>query len=63
MLFFCVLKKNIQKNINRFPVRFCFQLTSEENDKLSLRSQFVTLNKNNNMRGQHYKYLPYALTE
>jgi len=23
----------------------------------------VTLNKNNNLRGQHYKYLPYVLTE
>ena len=30
---------------------------------MSLRSQFATLNKNNNLRGQHYKYLPYVLTE
>ncbi len=32
-------------------------------DELSLRSQFVTLNKSNNLRGQHFKYLPYVLTE
>ena len=53
----------IKRNINRFPNSFCFQLRSEEIDKLFLRSQFATLNKNNNLRGQHYKYLPYVLTE
>ena len=53
----------IKRNINRFPDSFCFQLTNDEVDKLSLRSQFATLNKNNNLRGQHYKYLPYVLTE
>lgn len=30
---------------------------------MSLRSQFALLNKSNNMRGQHFKYLPYVLTE
>ena len=58
-----VLNQTIKRNINRFPDRFCFQLNIEEIDKLSLRSQIVTLNKNNNLRGQHYKYLPYVLTE
>ena len=53
----------IKRNIQRFPKSFCFQLTDEEIDILSLRSQFATLNKNNNLRGQHYKYLPYVLTE
>lgn len=53
----------IKRNINRFPSSFCFQLTNEEISNLSLRSQFATLNKNNNLRGQHYKYLPYVLTE
>lgn len=53
----------IKRNINRFPETFCFQLTKEEIDILSLRSQFATLNKNNNYRGQHFKYLPYVLTE
>ena len=53
----------IKRNINRFPDTFCFQLTNNEIDELSLRSQFATLNKNNNLRGQHIKYLPYVLTE
>ena len=53
----------IKRNINRFPESFCFQLTNEEIDILSLRSQIAILNKNNNMRGQHFKYLPYVLTE
>ena len=53
----------IKRNINRFPQSFCFQLTNYEIDILSLRSQFATLNKKNNLRGQHYKYLPYVLTE
>ena len=58
-----VLNQTIKRNINRFPDKFCFQLTNEEIDILSLRSQFVTLNKNNNLTGQHFKYLPYVLTE
>jgi len=58
-----VLNQVIKRNINRFPERFCFQLTNNEIDNLSLRSRFVTLNKNNDLRGQHFKYLPYVLTE
>ena len=58
-----VLNQTIKRNINRFPSEFCFQLTFNEMEKLSLRSQFVTLNTNGNYRGQHYKYLPYVLTE
>lgn len=57
------LNQVIKRNIDRFPSTFCFQLTDEEIDRLSLRSQFATLNKSNNLRGQHYKYLPYVLTE
>ncbi len=58
-----VLNQTIKRNINRFPETFCFQLTKEEIINLSLRSQFVTLNSKDNMKGQHYKYLPYVLTE
>ena len=58
-----VLNQTIKRNLNRFPNEFCFQLNDVEIDELSLRSQFVTLNKSNNLRGQHFKYLPYALTE
>ena len=58
-----VLNQTIKRNINRFPNRFCFQLTEEEIDELSSRSQIVTLNKSNNLRGYNVKYLPYVLTE
>lgn len=58
-----VLNQTIKRNINRFPSQFCFQLNDQEIDELSLRSQFVTLNKSNNSRGQHFKYMPYVLTE
>ena len=46
-----VLNQTIKRNINRFPGKFCFQLTNEEIDILPSRSQFVTLNKSNNLRG------------
>ena len=58
-----VLNQTIKRNINRFPDRFCFQLNEKELDKISSRSQIVTLNKSNNLRGYNIKYLPYALTE
>lgn len=54
------INEAIKRNINRFPTSFCFQLTKEEINILSLKSHFATLNKMNNMRGQHYKYLPYV---
>lgn len=57
------LNEVIKRNIDRFPSTFCFQLTDEEIDRLSLRSQFATLNKSNNLRGYNIKYLPYVLTE
>lgn len=53
----------IKRNINRFPKSFCFQLTKEEIEVLSSRSQIATLNRNNNLRGYNVKYLPYVLTE
>ena len=53
----------IKRNINRFPEEFCFQITIEELEKVSSRSQFATLNKSNNYRGYNIKYLPYVLTE
>ena len=37
-----VLNQSIKRNINRFPTRFCFQLSDEEIEQLSLRSQIVT---------------------
>jgi hypothetical protein len=67
-----VLNQAVNRNIERFPQSFRFQLTQEEYDKLrlqivtsleygkSLRSQIVTLE---NGRGKHTKYLPYVFTE
>ncbi len=65
------LNQAVKRNIKRFPEDFMFQLTKEEanhsrsqivilnNDELSSRSQFATLNT---QRGQNIKYLPYAFT-
>ena len=50
------LKRQVRRNIERFPEDFMFVLTKEENE--SLRSQFGTLN-----RGEHSKYPPMAFTE
>lgn len=50
------LKQQVNRNIQRFPKHYMFELTKEENEVL--RSQFVTLK-----RGEHSKYLPYAFTE
>lgn len=51
-----VLNQAVQRNIERFPRDFMFQIATDEYE--SLRSQNVTLK-----RGQHRKYLPYAFTE
>ena len=57
----------VKRNIERFPEDFCFQLNKEEFEIIkyqkSLRSQFATLNKSDNIRGMHVKYLPYVFTE
>lgn len=50
------LKRQVKRNIERFPDDFMFELTKAENDLL--RSQFGTLK-----RGEHSKYLPYVFTE
>ena len=50
------LKRQVRRNITRFPEDFMFQLRKEEHD--SLRSHFGTLK-----RGEHSKYFPYVFTE
>ena len=52
------LNRNVKNNIDRFPEKFMFQLTSDEYE--FLRCNFFTLK---NGRGEHRKYLPYAFTE
>ena len=50
------LKRQVRRNIERFPEDFMFELTKQENE--NLRSQFGTLK-----HGLHSKYLPFAFTE
>ncbi|MCD4814104.1 ORF6N domain-containing protein [bacterium] len=50
------LKRQVKRNISRFPDDFLLVLTKEET--VSLRCQFGTLEK-----GRHSKYLPFAFTE
>jgi phage regulator Rha-like protein len=50
------LKRQVKRNIERFPEEFMFELTKEEYE--ALRSQFGTLKQ-----GKHSKYMPYAFTE
>ncbi len=58
-----VLNQVVKRNLNRFPENFCFQLTLEEAQEVFSRSQFVTLNRSGNNRGNNIKYLPYVFTE
>lgn len=52
-----VLNQAVQRNLDRFPSDFMFQLTDEE--AAALRSQTVTSNMSRGGR----RYLPYAFTE
>ena len=51
-----VFNQAVKRNIERFPEKFRFQLTKEEN--ASLRSQFVTSKGKGGRR-----YMPYVFTE
>lgn len=50
------LKRQVRRNIDRFPSSFMFELTKEENQEL--RSQIGTLKQ-----GTHFKYPPFVFTE
>jgi len=50
------INETVKRNSERFPIEFCFQLTSKENE--TLKSQFAT----SNIRGGKQK-LPYVFTE
>ncbi|MGB0879674.1 MAG: ORF6N domain-containing protein [Polaribacter sp.] len=50
------LKRQVRRNIERFPLSFMFELTKEENKEL--RSQIGTLKQ-----GSHFKYPPFVFTE
>lgn len=54
------INQTVKRNIERFPEKFCFQLTEVETE--NLRSQFVTSSlKKENYGGR--RYLPYVFTE
>jgi hypothetical protein len=54
------INRAVNRNTNRFPPDFAFQLTEEEWS--ALRFQIGTLNQNAR-RGQHRKYMPTVFTE
>ncbi|MEG0684800.1 MAG: ORF6N domain-containing protein, partial [Coprobacillus sp.] len=56
------MNQQVKRNDERFPDDFMFQITRDEIPE-SLKSQFVTLNNNDNKRGLHIKKMPYAFTE
>ena len=51
----------VKRNIDRFPERFCFQLTEEELE--NMWSQIVTTSKLEDYKYRSKKYLPYVFTE
>ena len=53
------LNRQVQRNIERFPENYCFQLSEEEYD--NLRCQNVTSSSKKNYGGR--RYLPYVFTE
>ena len=53
------LNRNVKNNIDRFPEKFMFQLTSDEYE--FLRCNFFTSKRLNNHGGR--RYLPYVFTE
>lgn len=53
-----VINQAVNRNKERFPEDFCFQINEKEYK--SLRSQIVTLES---QKGKHRKYLPYVFTE
>ena len=55
-----ILNQAVKRNIERFPERFCFQLTEKELSES--KSQLVILNKGQG-RGSNVKYLPHVFTE
>ena len=53
------LKRQVRRNIDRFPKKYCFELTSTEYDNI-LRCQNGTLELE---QGKFSKYLPFVFTE
>lgn len=52
------LKRQVRRNIDRFPEDFMFELTADEVSALRCQNGILKTG-----RGQHSKYLPFAFTE
>ncbi len=52
------LKRQVRRNIDRFPKDFMFELTKDEYSSLRCQNGIIKAG-----RGQHSKYLPFAFTE
>ena len=52
------INRQVQRNVNRFPDNYCFQLTEEEYYVLRCQNGTIKLGK-----GEHRKYLLYVFTE
>ena len=55
------INQAVKRNIDRFPERFCFQLTEKELE--IMWSQIVTTSKLEDNKYRSKKYLPYVFTE
>lgn len=55
------INQAVKRNIERFPEKFCFQLTEEE--LKNMWSQIVTTSKLEDNKFRSKKYLPYVFTE
>lgn len=60
------INETVQRNKERFPGNFCFQLTELETENLNKDinwSQFATSSRKENSKHRGKVYLPYAFTE
>lgn len=55
------INQTVKRNIDRFPEKFCFQITEKELE--SMWSQIVTTSKLEDNKYRSKKYLPYVFTE
>ncbi len=57
------LKRNVRRNIERFPPDFLFVLTDAEWQSLRCQIGTLKIDTTESQRGRHVKYLPFAFTE
>lgn len=69
------INETVNRNKQRFPENFCFQLTEKEIENLKMQSKIINLDqknnwsqiatssKNENSKHRGKKYIPYVFTE